>query len=84
MADLICFWFCKDTIQPITLFELGKYYFKKMPDTVFVGIEFGYPREADVIYQIEFDQHPLGNRAILRNLDEMAMMIKWEMEFLRK
>ena len=60
-ADIYIFWFTKDTIQPIVLFELGArlagYKFGldtldlRMP--IIIGIEPGYAREADVRIQSE-------------------------------
>jgi hypothetical protein len=48
-ADLISFWFCKETIQPIVLYELGAW---SMTDTpIVIGIEPGYARELDVRIQ---------------------------------
>jgi hypothetical protein len=38
-AEAIMFWFCKETIQPIVLFELGKWYQHKkvFPDKLLTG-----------------------------------------------
>lgn len=44
-ANIISFWFAKDTISPITLYELGMWVNRKI--TV-IGIEDGYLREQDV------------------------------------
>lgn len=49
-SDIIIFWFCVDQIQPITLFEYGRYGFMK-DKKVFVGIDINYPRAFDVITQ---------------------------------
>ena len=48
-ADVISFWFPKEQIQPIALFELGAW----LPSSkrLFVGVEHGYPREQDIIIQ---------------------------------
>lgn len=51
-SDLILFWFPKDTLCPIVLFELGKYA-AATNKTVFVGVEPGYKREFDVRYQLK-------------------------------
>src|SRR5690606_32061947 len=50
-ADLILFWFPKETLCPIVLFELGKYA-AATNRTVFVGVEPGYKRELDVRFQM--------------------------------
>lgn len=82
-VDAILFWFCKDTVQPIVLFELGKYGFMnrfgyvgeprfKAERSVFVGVEEGYPREVDVLTQIRLD-YPQA--VIHRTLDELAASV---------
>ena len=45
-ADVIAFWFPKEQIQPIALYELGAWL--PSPKRVFVGVEHGYPRERDI------------------------------------
>ena len=70
-ADYISFWFCKDQIQPIVLFELGKYAFSWEHEIV-VGVEFGYPREIDVMTQLTIEMPEI---IIHRTLDEMAEAI---------
>lgn len=47
-ADIISFWFPKDTLCPITLFELGKH----MDREPIIGIEPGYAREFDIRTQL--------------------------------
>ena len=48
-ASAVSFWLCKDTIQPIVLYELGAW--TMTTKTIFVGVEPGYPREQDVRIQ---------------------------------
>jgi hypothetical protein len=43
-VDAVSFWFAKETLQPIVLFELGGAL--ERPITVFVGVHAGYPRES--------------------------------------
>ena len=51
-SNIIVFWFCKETVQPIVLLEYGKYALGFNPQTtILVGIEPGYTRELDVITQ---------------------------------
>lgn len=50
-ANLILFWFPKETLCPIVLFELGKYAAATNRE-VFVGVEPGYKREFDVRFQM--------------------------------
>ena len=48
-AGAILFWFAKETIQPIVLYELGAW---SMTDkTIFVGVHPEYPRRQDVEIQ---------------------------------
>jgi len=48
-SSAVSFWFCKDTIQPIVLYELGAW--SMTSKHIFVGVEPGYPREQDVRIQ---------------------------------
>jgi len=66
-ADVIAFWFCKDEIQPIALFELGAWSQQKDPAVV-IGIESGYRREQDVVIQMGL----LGRTGIAKSLEELA------------
>lgn len=70
-SDVIVFWFCKETIQPITLFELGKYAFS-WEHEIIVGVELGYPREVDVVTQLTLEMPEI---IIYRTLDELAAVI---------
>jgi hypothetical protein len=70
-SKYISFWFCKDQVQPIVLFELGKYAFSN-EHVIFIGIEPGYPREMDVSIQIGLEM----NLHINRSLDELVDEIK--------
>jgi hypothetical protein len=49
-ADAILFWFCQETIQPITLYELGAWSMKSSKP-VFVGVHPQYERRIDVEIQ---------------------------------
>jgi Nucleoside 2-deoxyribosyltransferase like len=70
-ADMISFWFCKDQIQPIVLFELGKYAFSGQ-HKIFIGVEPGYPRETDVMTQVGLEM----DVKIQNSLDKLAEEIK--------
>lgn len=48
-ADLISFWFSKETINPIVLFELGK--FIETDKKIFIGIDPEYERILDIEIQ---------------------------------
>jgi len=51
-TDAYLFWFCAETLCPITLFELGKVagLFPKKP--IFVGTHMEYKRSRDIKYQM--------------------------------
>jgi len=49
-ADAISFWFERDVIQPIALFELGRWSAADKP--IFVGCDPDYPRINDVLIQM--------------------------------
>ncbi len=48
-ADAVSFWFAKDTLQPITLYELGSWSMSDKP--IFIGVHPEYPRRQDVEIQ---------------------------------
>ena len=84
-AECVVFWFCKETIQPIVLLELGArlahHYLAKdsrelTVPKILIGIEKGYPREQDVIVQTElaFGATPV----ISDSLEHLAGRIKKE------
>lgn len=50
VADAILFWFCKETIQPIVLYELGVWT-GKAEKPLFIGMHSKYPRCQDVKIQ---------------------------------
>lgn len=49
LADAILFWFCQETLQPITLYELGAWSMTTKP--LFVGVHPAYPRRIDILVQ---------------------------------
>ena len=58
-AHAISFWFAAETVQPITLFELGRWTADALPPGVgrkriFVGVHEGYPRKMDVEIQLRY------------------------------
>lgn len=76
-SDIIVFWFCKETIQPIVLLELGERLgqiqaiknYDNVP-SILIGIEDGYSREEDIIIQSEL---VLGKIMISRTLEDLAL-----------
>ncbi len=49
-ADVVLFWFCQETVQPITLYELGAAAAAGRP--MVVGADRRYPRRVDVVEQL--------------------------------
>lgn len=52
MAQVILFWFTKDTVAPIALFELGKY----INGNIVVGCDVDYPRRKDLEIQMDLER----------------------------
>lgn len=52
-SDIILFWFCKETVCPITLYELGMWGTSRTDKIVFVGIDPDYQRKYDIETQVE-------------------------------
>jgi hypothetical protein len=53
-ADMISFWFPKESICPITLYELGVWFTKKSKP-VFVGLHPEYQRRIDIEVQAQLE-----------------------------
>lgn len=76
-ATMISFWFPKEALCPIALFELGAW---MMAPFLFVGVEPGYVRRDDVLIQTELArQNVVVNESLVglvgeirRFLDEMS------------
>lgn len=49
-ADIISFWFCKETIQPIVLFEFGHWLYDTTK-TICIGMDKDYFRKQDIEIQ---------------------------------
>lgn len=75
-ASGILFWFCADTIQPISLFELGRHSTKKSLATknghrrIFVGTDENYERRFDIVHQLSMVDH----RMVINNTLEVTML----------
>lgn len=66
-AAVISFWFCKETMCPIVLFELGAHLMTCKP--ILVGVAPGYPREQDVRIQTGLQRPEIQIRT---SLDALA------------
>lgn len=65
-AHAICFWFTDETVQPITLFELGRWSISNKP--LFVGCHPNYSRRLDVVEQLKLSNRFLTVRDNLQDL----------------
>jgi hypothetical protein len=70
-ADIFSFWFPKETICTITLYELGKAYMTNKP--IFVGINPRYERKLDIEVQTKLARPEIE---IVYSLDKLAGQIK--------
>jgi hypothetical protein len=71
-ADIISFWFPKETLCPITLYELGWVSGCEPVFDLAIGIEPGYERELDVRIQTKLR---VGGMDIVDNLQDLANQI---------
>ena len=71
-SDAVLFWFPKDTLCPIVLFELGAWS-KNVDDAIYVGTEEGYPRTQDVQLQLKFARPDVE---VVHSLTDLADQVK--------
>ncbi|HYF75015.1 MAG TPA: nucleoside 2-deoxyribosyltransferase domain-containing protein [Candidatus Nitrosocosmicus sp.] len=72
-VDAITFWFPKETLCPITLYELGAWSMTDKP--IFVGTDKGYQRSGDVFVQTQLVRPEV---VITYDIEQLAMeVIKW-------
>ena len=71
-ADVISFWFSPETLNPITLFELGRHsYPAKRHKAIFVGVDPAYQRKFDVDTQM----HLVGIQPVY-TLDDLITEVR--------
>ena len=70
-ADAISFWFTKETLCPITLYELGK--ISAGSKKLFVGVHQEYSRKQDVEIQTELIRPEIE---IVYSLEDLAKQVK--------
>ncbi|MBU3912910.1 MAG: nucleoside 2-deoxyribosyltransferase domain-containing protein [Nanoarchaeota archaeon] len=70
-ASAVSFWFPKETLCPITLYELGKQSTGKKP--LFIGVHAGYVRRRDVEIQTRLERPEIK---IVYSLESLAEQIK--------
>ena len=73
-ASAVSFWFTKETVCPITLYELGKQSTSNKP--LFIGVHPDYSRKRDVEIQTKLIRPEIN---VVYSLNELAEQIKkWE------
>ena len=72
-ADAILFWFCKETLCPIVLYELGAWSMTRKP--IFVGVDPEYQRRQDVEIQTSLVRPDVE---IVYSLSDLCRQIKGE------
>lgn len=70
-ANAISFWFPKETLCPITLYELGK--ISAGNQKIFIGLDPEYKRKLDVEFQIKLARPDVQ---IVYSLEDLAKQIK--------
>ena len=75
-AKAISFWFAKETVQPITLLELGKWLSHGLKK-LFIGIHPEYSRRQDVEIQTKLEIGHSFN--FVYSLEDLAVQIKEKM-----
>ncbi len=71
-ADAILFWFPKEALAPIALFELGVWLMSGKP--LFIGVEPGYVRGLDVHVQVRLAK--AGRLKVFESLDELVVQAR--------
>lgn len=75
-AGVISFWFAKETMGPIVLFELGVHTMTSKP--ILVGVEPGYPRAQDVEIQMKLARPEIKIRTTLDDLaKDIIQAFQW-------
>lgn len=75
-SDIISFWFCANTLNPIVLYELGSHLSRAssgLPVEIIVGIEPGYERTQDVMIQTELTKLPV---MVVYDLNVLASVLR--------
>jgi hypothetical protein len=71
LADAALFWFCAETLQPITLYELGAWSRSAKP--LFIGVHPGYARRLDVVVQTRLARPEVR---VADSLDALAAQVR--------
>jgi hypothetical protein len=73
IAEAVSFWFPKETLCPIVLYELGSWSMVRKP--IFVGVEPGYKREQDVRIQLTLARPEV--EVVSKLTDLVKMVVEW-------
>jgi hypothetical protein len=76
---MISFWFCKESIQPIVLFELGAHLMTNKP--IVIGVDPGYERKQDVEIQTALVRPEIGIVTRLNRLSDQIFKTINEIKF---
>ena len=71
-CDAILFWFPRETLCPITLYELGAW--TMTGKSLFVGTDPEYKRRLDVIIQTKLERPDIE---VVDNLDDLVEQVNW-------
>jgi hypothetical protein len=71
LATAILFWFCKETLQPITLYELGAWSMTQKP--LFIGVHPDYARRMDVLVQTRMARPEVH---VVDSLEALAVQVR--------
>ncbi len=70
-ATAILFWFAAETLQPISLYELGSWSMTQKP--LFLGVDPGYARRNDVIIQTRLVRPEI---VVVDSLEQLAAQVR--------
>ncbi|MDD5649168.1 MAG: nucleoside 2-deoxyribosyltransferase domain-containing protein [Candidatus Nanoarchaeia archaeon] len=70
-SDMILFWFAKGSLNPIVLYELGKWG-NSSPRQIFIGMDKEYERQSDVIIQTELARPEIE---IVYSIKDLALQV---------
>ena len=63
-CDMMTMWFCAETIQPICMYELGRYVTRSQmglrPEKICLGVDPAYERRFDVYNQMDLLDHSIN------------------------
>lgn len=72
-ADIICFWFSRGSLNPIVLYELGRWG-NSSDKPIIIGIDPKYERKNDVIIQTKLSRPKVK---IAEDFSDFCVKVKW-------